>query len=200
MTDVVEIILVRHASTAWSGRRYCGRSDPPLSASGRAEAVALADRLAPSLAPSARLIASPSRRTVATTEAIAAAAGGQPFELDDRWREIDFGLAEGRTFDELRVIAPATATAILAGATEFDWPGGETSRSLAARVAAAWLELAGAGVPAVVVTHAGPILHALALANGRPIRASDLLGPATAARVAMAVGKAAGPPVLLSRS
>ena len=33
--EVAGIILVRHASTAWTGRRYCGRSDPPLSAAGR---------------------------------------------------------------------------------------------------------------------------------------------------------------------
>ena len=26
------IVLVRHASTAWTGRRFCGRSDPPLDA------------------------------------------------------------------------------------------------------------------------------------------------------------------------
>ena len=36
------IILVRHAPTAWTGSRYCGRSDPPLDAAG----VAVAHRLA----------------------------------------------------------------------------------------------------------------------------------------------------------
>ena len=33
--DVAGIILVRHAPTAWTGSRYCGRSDPPLDAAGR---------------------------------------------------------------------------------------------------------------------------------------------------------------------
>jgi broad specificity phosphatase PhoE len=197
---VVEITLVRHATTAWSGHRYCGRSDPPLSAAGRAEAAALADRLAPSLPAGARLIASPSQRAVATAEAIAAAAGVGQIEHDERWREIDFGRAEGRTFDELRAIAPATAEAILAGAMDIDWPGGETSASLAARVATAWRDLAGIRGPVVVITHAGPILHALALTNRRPIRASDLPGPATAVRVAMPVGQVPGSPVLPSHS
>lgn len=197
---MVEITLVRHASTAWSGQRYCGRSDPPLSAAGRAEAAALADRLAPSLPPGARLVASPSQRAVATAEAIAAAAGVGQIEHDERWREIDFGLADGRTFDELRAIAPATAAAILAGAMDIDWPGGETSASLAARVAAAWDDLAGIRGPVVVITHAGPILHALALANERPIRASDLPGPATAVRVATPVGQVRRSPVVPSRS
>ena len=36
MTDALEIVLVRHASTDWSGRRYCGRSDPPLNEAGQA--------------------------------------------------------------------------------------------------------------------------------------------------------------------
>lgn len=197
---MVEIVLVRHASTAWTGRRYCGHSDPPLSAAGRAEAAALADRLAPLLAPDTRLIASPSRRAVATAEAIAAAAGGRPIERDERWQEIDFGRAEGRTFVELRAIAPTTAAALLAGATDIDWPDGGSSQALAARVAAAWSELVRAGGPVVVVTHAGPILHALALANERPMRASDLPGPATAARVALPVGRAPGSPVLPSRA
>lgn len=197
---MVEIILIRHASTTWSGHRYCGRSDPPLSAAGRAEAAGLADRLAPSLAPGMRLVTSPSRRAVATAEAIATAMGGRPMERDERWQEIDFGRAEGRTFDELRAIAPATAAAILAGATDVDWPGGETFASLAARVAAALRDLAGIRGPVAVVTHAGPILHALALANERPIRASDLLGPATAVRLAMPVGTVPGSPVLPSSS
>ena len=38
-------VLVRHAATTWSGRRYCGRSDPSLSTAGRAAARALAATL-----------------------------------------------------------------------------------------------------------------------------------------------------------
>lgn len=126
--------------------------------------------------------------------------GGHIIERDERWREIDFGRAEGRTFDDLRAITPATAAAILAGAMDIDWPAGETSASLAARVAAAWRDVAGTRGPVVVITHAGPILHALALANERPIQASDLPGPATAVRVAMQVGQVPGSSVLPSRS
>jgi broad specificity phosphatase PhoE len=197
---VVEILLARHASTAWSGRQYCGRSDPPLSALGRAEASALAGRLASSLVPGTRIISSPARRALATAGAIAAAGGGLPIERDERWQEIDFGLAEGRTFDELEMIAPATAAAILAGATDIDWPDGEASVSLAARVAAAWDELVAVGRSAIVVTHAGPILHALALANERPADVSDLPGPATVARVTLTVRRTTGSPVLPSRA
>jgi broad specificity phosphatase PhoE len=197
---VVEIVLVRHASTAWSGRRYCGRSDPPLSPAGWTEALALAGYLAPSLTPETRLISSPSRRALATAEAIAAVGDFRRIERDERWQEIDFGLAEGRSFEELEVIAPATAAALLNGATDIDWPGGETSGSLAARVAAAWSELAAAGRPAVVVTHTGPILQALALADKRPPDMSDAPGPATAIRITLKAARARRSPVLPSAS
>ena len=195
---MVEIVLVRHASTAWSGVRYCGRSDPPLSPVGLAEAAALAERLAPPIRPGTRLISSPSRRAVATAEAIADAWGGMTIERDERWLEVDFGLAEGQTFEELDVISPATAAALSGGLMDVDWPGGETASSLAARVAAAWDELVAADRPAVVVTHAGPIIHALAFAGGRRPDVSDLLGPADAARVTVAAPRASGSPVLPS--
>ena len=197
---MVDIVLVRHASTTWSGLRYCGRSDPGLSAAGRVEATALADRLAPTIQPEARIIASPSRRAVATAAAIAMAAGGREVERDRRWREADCGLAEGRTFRELSSIAPAIAAALLAGETTIDWPGGETSASLAARVRAAVEDLARDGRPAVVVTHAGPILHAIALSRGGPTRTSDLVPPATAVSVAISAEGVLRPPVLPSRA
>ena len=81
-----EIILVRHAATAWSGIRYCGRSDPPLSEAGHAQAARLASTLGQALPTDARIISSPSLRARATAEAIAAAAGLGPVEADERWR------------------------------------------------------------------------------------------------------------------
>lgn len=197
---MVEIVLVRHGSTAWSGRRYCGKSDPPLSAAGRAEVTALAERLASSLAGDSRLISSPSRRAMATAEAIAAACGGLQIERDERWQEIDFGLAEGRTFEDLETIAPAIAAALAAGTANIDWPGGETSSSLEARVAEAWTELVAVGRRSIVVTHAGPIIHALALARQRRPNLSDLLGAAMIARVTVANRRTPGSPVLPSGS
>jgi broad specificity phosphatase PhoE len=195
---VVEIVLVRHASTAWSGRRYCGRSDPPLDAMGLAQAATLAAHLTPTLAPGTRLISSPSRRALATADAIAVAGALRQVERDERWREIDFGLAEGLTFEKLEALAPATTAALLRGATDIDWPDGETSASLAERVAAAWNELAAAGRPAVIVTHAGPILHALALAGARCVNLTDLPGPATATCITLAAGRMSRSPVLPS--
>ena len=179
----MEIVLVRHASTAWSGVRYCGISDPPLSPTGLAEARGLAAALSGELPRDARIVSSPSRRALATASAIADAAHLAGVDLDARWREADVGIAEGRTFDELMRMAPEVAARLAAGEFEIDWPGGESSASLAARVAAAWADILDHGRPTVVVTHAGPLLHASALASGRGPSRDDLVAPATARRI-----------------
>ena len=187
---MVEIILVRHAATSWSGVRYCGISDPPLSPTGLADARRLAVSLSRDLPADVRVVSSPSRRAVATATAIVEAAHLPGVELDARWREADVGIAEGRTFDELSAIAPDVAAALARGDLEIDWPGGETHSSLAARVADAWADLVAIGRPAVVVTHAGPFMHARALGEDRPISRDDLVEPAATGRVLVSEGSA----------
>lgn len=198
--DTIEIVLVRHATTIWSGRRYCGRSDPPPTAAGRAEAAALARRLAPTLDPDTRLVSSPARRATATAAAIAAALGDIEIQLDPRWMETDFGDVEGLGFDELAARHPELAEAILDGTTEIDWPGGETAAALTARVASAWHELADAGRSVVVVTHGGPILRALRLARNGVAGVADVPEPATEVRLAIGIRGADGRAVLPSRA
>ena len=187
---MVEIILVRHAATSWSGVRYCGISDPPLSPTGLADARRLAVSLSRDLPADVRVVSSPSRRAVATATAIVEAAHLPGVELDARWREADVGIAEGCTFDELSAIAPDVAAALARGDLEIDWPGGETHSSLAARVADAWADLVAVGRPAVVVTHAGPFMHARALGEDRPISRDDLVEPAAIGRVLVSEGSA----------
>ncbi|HET9755542.1 MAG TPA: histidine phosphatase family protein [Candidatus Limnocylindrales bacterium] len=197
---MTEIVLVRHAATTWSGIRYSGRSDPPLSDAGRAEAVRLGAELAPLIVTGTLLISSPSIRALETAKAIASAAGIDHVETDDRWLEADVGVAEGRTFDEVAEHAPALAKALAGGTLEIDWPGGEKHLALAGRVADAWTELTGRHRPVIVVTHAGPLMHALALAEGRPPRSNDLLAPAAYVRVRLAGEGQTSATVLPSRA
>jgi broad specificity phosphatase PhoE len=198
--DTVDIVLVRHASTAWSGRRYCGRSDPPLTAAGRAEADALARRLAPTLDPDTWLVSSPARRATSTAAMIAAALGDIEIQLDPRWMETDFGDVEGLGFDEVAARHPELAEAILDGTTPIDWPGGETAATLTARVASAWHALVDAGRPVVVVTHGGPILNALRLARSGVADLSDVPAPATEVRIDIEIRGADQRAVLPSRA
>jgi broad specificity phosphatase PhoE len=181
------IVLVRHASTDWTGHRYCGRSDPPLNDAGMAAAAVLARDLAISLAPGTRIVTSPSLRAQATASTIAEATGIESVMLDDRWREADFGNAESLTFDQLASVEPTLARRLADGQTDIDWPGGERAADLAERVAAAWRELNENGDDVVVVSHAGPIRIAIGLATGREPGAADLPGPGAVIRLPAAV-------------
>jgi broad specificity phosphatase PhoE len=181
--DLIPVVLVRHASTAWTGHRYCGRSDPPLDDAGRAAAERLARELAPDLPSGTRIISSPLVRALATAETIAAAAGTGPVLVDPRWRESDCGIAEGRTFDELALLEPDPAARLAAGDVAIDWPDGETAHALHERVHDAWSSLLGDPRPAVIVSHAGPLRLALALGTGSAPETVAFPAPGTAVRL-----------------
>jgi len=183
------MILIRHASTDWTGHRYGGRSEPPLNAAGRSAAALLAAELSPTRAANARIVTSSSRRSHATAWAIAGAAGVEDVTVDDRWREADFGIAEGLTFDELARVAPDLARRLADGETDIDWPDGESAAELAERVGAAWRELVEARDDVVVVSHAGPLRITIGLATGREPHAVDIPGPGAVIRLAATVAR-----------
>ena len=182
------IVLIRHAATAWSGRRYSGRSDPPLSVAGRRAAEMLAVRLAATLPAGVRIVSSPSRRARETATILATAAAPAVLEIDARRMEADFGVADGLTFDDIEARSPALAARLAAGDFDIDWPDGETVVALHDRVAAAWAAILATGQPTVVVSHAGPIRIALALAtDGTP---ADVPLPGPAEAITLEVGDA----------
>lgn len=150
------LALIRHAATAWSGRRYCGRTDVPLSRAGRAQVAALVAYLSTVAPARATVLTSPALRCRETAGTIAAALGREMW-VDDRLREIDFGDVEGLTFAELEGRWPALAADLLRDDAQVDWPGGERWSEFARRVAAAWDDLPVASADAIVVTHGGPL-------------------------------------------
>lgn len=152
--------LVRHASTEWTGRRWLGRRDLPLSPGGRAEAETLAASLAPRLSAGAAVVASPARRAVETAAPLAARLG-IAVDCDADLREIDVGRAEGMTWEDVQGTMPELAAALAEGKL-FDWPGGETWAELSERVGRAWRRLEVTARPVVVVTHAGVIARLVA--------------------------------------
>jgi broad specificity phosphatase PhoE len=180
---VNELIFVRHAATAWSGLRYCGRTDLPLSPAGRAAAERLARRLAAELPPGPSIVTSGLLRARQTADVIARALGAEPPAVDDRWRETDFGVAEGLTFAELERAAPTIAASLGAGDFAIDWPAGERHSELAGRVAAALAAIAGRPGATIVVAHGGPLRHALALASGVPLGSATPPDPGTEVRL-----------------
>jgi len=173
------IWLVRHAPTAWTGQRWCGRSDPELTPSGVAAAATLAAELAVEVPTGAVVVTSPLRRALATADAIAAAVGAAVV-LDPDLIEVDFGSVDGLTWDELAATHAALANAILAG-DDPDWPDGERAEDVTRRARAAStriVDLARSG-PVVVVSHGG-LLRALAAALGGD---AAHLAPASAIRL-----------------
>src|SRR5207237_1987478 len=83
---VTRLYVVRHARTAWTGRRYCGRTDVPLTSAGRRDATALGSRLA-SIAGGALVRTSPLGRAV---EPAALIPRARPFRADGRLPEFRF--------------------------------------------------------------------------------------------------------------
>jgi probable phosphoglycerate mutase len=118
-----EIVLVRHGETEWSrAGRHTSFSDVALTEHGRAQARALAPRLAAWAF--REVLTSPRRRARETCDL---AGLGNAAGVADDLAEWDYGEYEGRTSGEIRVAAP--------GWTVFngDPPGGETAAEVASR-------------------------------------------------------------------
>lgn len=126
-----KIYLVRHAQPELGGREHVclgGRSDPPLSAEGRAQAEKLGRQI-PSLE-SFGVWASPMLRARETAELI---AGGRAMvNILPGMEEIDCGDWDGLSFDEIRRLYPVLY-ARRGGDLSLTPPGGESLEALARR-------------------------------------------------------------------
>lgn len=178
---MAELVFVRHAPTTWSGHRFCGRADRPLNRAGQLIASRLAAELAAAFMSgpwvAGRIVSSPTRRARQTARAIARAVPGLRVEVDERWSEADIGIAEGLTFDELASVEPDLAERLGRGEAEINWPGGESASSLTERVRSALRDLRDEPTRTVVVSHAGPLRIAIALATNLPIERVPFLEP-----------------------
>jgi alpha-ribazole phosphatase len=158
------LALVRHTAPDVAPGVCYGRTDVGLAASAAAEAARVAAALAHLDAPS--VWTSPSRRCRWLAERLSAAP-----RVDARLAEMDFGDWEGRRWDDVPRRDLDGWAADLAG---FAPPGGERAAAMAARVAAAFADIARGEAPVVIVTHAGPLKVLEALAEGLPV---DLARP-----------------------
>ena len=96
------VVLVRHASTAWTkSGKHTGRTDVPLDSVGRAEAAALAQRLAAIKA--TRVLSSPLSRALETCRL---SGLGDAVEECDLLLEWDYGDYEGMTTAEITSVRP----------------------------------------------------------------------------------------------
>ncbi|RVW04912.1 bifunctional RNase H/acid phosphatase [Rhodococcus spongiicola] len=160
------MLLLRHGQTELSvERRYSGRGNPPLTAQGRSQALAVAERVTATGAIAA-VVSSPLGRARETAEA-AARALALPVTVHDGLAETDFGKWEGLTFGEAAQRDPELHRRWLSD-TAVRPPGGESFDEVRARIESVRDDLTAAytGSNILVVTHVTPIKTLLQLALG----------------------------------
>ena len=129
----MSIYLIRHGKTrANEAHLYCGSTDLPLSPAGLAELEALSYDIHP-----ARFVTSGMRRTDETLKAL---FGDVPFSADARFREVDFGDFEMKSYDMLKD-NPAYQAWITGDNEANVPPHGESGTQMTRRVLAAFREL-----------------------------------------------------------
>lgn len=172
-----KILLIRHGEVEEKFQgRFIGKTDAPLSESGRAECRTLRARVA-AHAPEL-FFHSPLRRAVETLELVR--SPGVRSVVDPRLREIDFGRWEGLLFDEIaRVATPEELRIWAEDPAGMVFPEGESFAAFAARVDAFTRELAEIPVEcAAVVTHGGVLMRMIAGWKGLPTqRQHEVLPP-----------------------
>jgi broad specificity phosphatase PhoE len=170
--DLNGVWLARHGETNDNVEpiRAQGFTDTPLNDLGRRQAGELAQRIAEG-EPLASLWASDLSRARVTAEIVGARVGLAP-RLDARLREGNRGNWEGRRFIDIEREDPEGFAAWKRAGPGFRFPGGESLAEQQQRVAAALVEIHGAGeLPALVVCHGGSIRVMLCTRDARGLDA-----------------------------
>jgi phosphoserine phosphatase len=131
---MTKILLTRHGHVEGiHPERFRGREPLELTARGRREAAAVAQRIADAWQPS-KIYTSPMSRCVATGAAIAEACGSAA-EICDDLNDIDYGAWQFRTFQNAKENNPSLFAAWFASPHLVRFPNGESLQDLAARSA-----------------------------------------------------------------
>ena len=145
------IYLIRHGKTEANERRlYCGSTDLPLSERGRSDLMRIHYVIQ-----NVRFLTSGMKRANETMELLFPAVH---YETDSRFREVDFGIFEMHSYDELKDTPEYQAW--LTGDNERNIPPeGESGQQMASRVLAAFAQIE---EDTCLVTHGGVIAAIMA--------------------------------------
>lgn len=157
-------LLVRHGQTTWNrDRRIQGWAPTGLTDRGRHQAEVTGSTLSTDYAID-RVIASDLRRCQETVDALTTPLD-IPITYDARWRERDFGICQGLTYDHFNQEFPEYSVEQVGSAAIDERPeSGESLRDMRDRVVAGWEDLVTAAEPnetVLVVTHGGPLYSLL---------------------------------------
>ena len=140
------IYLIRHGKTSANEKHlYCGSTDLPLSEAGREELQGVHYDIK-----NVRFLTSGMKRTNETLNIL---FGDIPYEIDPRFREVDFGIFEMHSYEQLKD-TPEYKT-WLTGDNEMNIPSkGESGVQMKARVLGAFSEIK---EDTCIITHGGVI-------------------------------------------
>jgi broad specificity phosphatase PhoE len=126
---MLNLLITRHGQAVSGDIMLGGQLDLSLTEKGRAEAGALAKRLAGVRLD--RIVASPMIRALETAQIVAT---GRPVEVDERLRELDYGQWESLNYAEIEARDPVLRARWDADPAGTHSPGGECGNDVAARV------------------------------------------------------------------
>ena len=169
-SDHTHVKLVRHTQTDWNKEgRYQSFSNRPLTQFGRTQAEATAARLRRGVYTA--ILSTGLSRTDSLAAKVAEGQGPTPVvEKDERWREVDHGLWEGLTHEEVSERYGEQARHRFQDFWNSRAHGGESGVDLWARVEAVWEDLlrSHAGGRVLVAAHGAPIRLLLCSLLGVP--------------------------------
>ena len=179
------VVLVRHPETlANVESRYIGRMDSPISPRGERQTAWLGRVLENWCAD--EVYSSPLGRALSTARAIAPPS--TPLRVLEELIEIDFGVAEGLTYDEIR----ARGIALDYTGSGPIVPEGETGAAFDRRVRAAAEIIAAGPERSVVVTHGGVVRRLLVAWLGLPVDRAWCVAVPNAAMMVVRIEDGAG--------
>lgn len=164
-------VLLRHGETPLTPQKRfsgSGGSDPELTDKGRWQAARVAETLAARGSVQA-VVSSPLTRSRQTAQIVADRLGLQ-VEVEEGFRETDFGAWEGLTFAEVSERYPDDLEAWLTSVKAAPTGGGESFAAVGRRVAAARDRLLARhqGRTVLLVSHVTPVKTLVRLALGAP--------------------------------
>lgn len=156
----MDVVFVRHGRTVENeSGRFGGITDTPISFAGAVGAAAAAKKVEGRAF--AEVYSSPLKRAVQTSEIL-----GIEGWHDDRLKEINFGVFEGMSYEEILERYPDEAREWTDDYINFRIPDGESLRELYERVGSFLDDMEGKNGTVLVVTHEGVIKCALCCVLG----------------------------------
>lgn len=158
---VERVLLIRHGQTDWNvERRWQGIEPTPLNAVGLTQARLLGAYLKTNRdnLPIQAIHCSDLPRALQTATIVGEALDITP-QIDIRWREINVGIFQGLTGDEVERLYAAEVEALRSNYYDYTIPQGESRTTLQKRAYEVWLEILERETAShiAIVSHGGTI-------------------------------------------